>query len=199
MTRERTRLDWIFWIARVGLGVLACCASTRAGGGKEFHGKSVNDLPAAYACSVKNGPSGLYAVDRKTGQILRAVVIIKGPTRLEIYSDGLFYKKDDPCTYSAFKQVHFTIIGPLKDNFSGTFPSENAPILLEVLVKKPPFKLFWDTPQSLKRKTKTFIIFASPEGLVDSEVSDFGSGLWSNVGNCSTILLSLELCGTSVM
>ena len=38
---------------------------------------------------------------------------------------------------------------------------------------------------------------------VDYEVlprhSEGGSGLWSNVGNCSTILLSLELCGTNVM
>ena len=173
MTRERTRLDWIFWIARVALCGVACCASAQAGGGEEFHGKSVNDLPAAYACVVKNGPSGLYAVDRKTGQILRAFVSIKGPTRFEIHSDGLFYKEDDPCTYSAFKQVHFTILGPLKDNFSGTFPSEDAPILLELLVKKPPFKFVWNTLQSSKRKTEAFIIFASPERLVTYEASNF--------------------------
>ncbi len=173
MTREHIKIKSSRWMAPVILSVLACFASARGGGGEEFHGKSSNDLPAAYVCTVKNGPSGLYAVDKKSGQILRVVVSIKGPTRLEIHSDGLFYKKDDPCTYSAFNQVYFTILGPLKDTFSGTFPSEDAPILLEVFIKKPPFRLVWDTPQSSRRKVEAFIVFASPKRLRYSEVSDF--------------------------
>ena len=35
------------------------------------------------------------------------------------------------------------------------------------------FKLVWDTPKFSKRKTETFIIFASPQRLVASESSNF--------------------------
>lgn len=163
----------IFSIVWVLSSILIFYASARTRGGEEFYGKSANNLPAAYACVIKNGPSGLYAIDKQTGQILRAIVSIKGPTRLEIYSDGLFYKNDNPRTYSALKQVYFTVLGPLKDAFAGTFPSEDAPISLELLAKKPPFKLVWDTPKFSKRKTETFIIFASPQRLVASESSNF--------------------------
>ena len=163
----------LIWITLLLLSGMALLTSARAGGGEEFYGQSVNDLPVAYACAVRNGPSGLYAIDKKTGQILSGIGSARGATRLEIYSDGLFYKQNDPCTYSKFKQVYFTVLGPLKDAFAGTFPSEDAPIFLELLAKKPPFKLIWDTPKFSKRKTETFIVFASPKRLVASEVSNF--------------------------
>ena len=63
----------------------------------------------------------------------------------------------------------------------------------------PGFVVHPDQPRNFARTDADLLGVRFPFSSEILDNKNMGSGLWSNVGNCSTILLSLELCGISVM